>query len=188
MSPCPLGSLRPLVSLLPAARVETHSLLFPAPGFPGKQLPGTKQGSGSRCKETSPFPLCALSYPTTSPRKAESEGASSRTGPSRARAAGGEDGAAARTMSAATTPSRTEARELVMFSRRAPSPSGLGSRCPSARPEALRAAPGWSGPSPHRHPPTLSRWSTPGGEAGSGSGPSSTPSSARGGGRGRKQS
>lgn len=91
VSPCPLGSLRLPLPLLPAARVETHSLLFPAPAFPGKQLPGTKQGAGSRCKETSPFPLCALSHPITSRRKAASEGASSRAGPSRTGAPGRED-------------------------------------------------------------------------------------------------
>lgn len=52
-------------TLLPfslAARVKTYSLLFPAPGFPRKTVPGTKQETRSR-NETSPFPLYAPCYP-----------------------------------------------------------------------------------------------------------------------------
>lgn len=71
-------------TLLPfslAARVKTYSLLFPAPGFPGKTLPDTKQEARSR-NETSPFSLYAPFSPHPGTLRARRQGRSGGNSPS----------------------------------------------------------------------------------------------------------
>lgn len=71
-----------------AARVKSYSLLFPAPGFPRKTLPGPKQEAGSR-NETSPFPLYAPFYPHPGGEERRRRFPGPRW-PSRSRVTGGE--------------------------------------------------------------------------------------------------
>lgn len=174
------------------AGVETHSLLFPVPGFPGKLLPGTEQGAEDRRKEILDFPWFAPQPPgqlhqgRLQPRVLAGHGRSGDRHPSRApfpspqlalpqRGTRGRPGwgggggwqkrcTAARNGSAATTPIGPGASDPLSESRMSAGAPPPAPRCLELPPSVEQPEPGPASP----HPPSC--WTTPSREVGSGRG------------------